>query len=136
MRRLFSATISLHVIVGALAVAGLLVSVPSVGQAINIDTGLETTAGVAFKDAPELRQKADPVQVAGRLIAFTLSFVGTVFLMLIIYGGFQWMTAGGNDEKVGRAITIATQASIGLAIIMAAYLITQYVGNAFITILQ
>lgn len=67
-----------------------------------------------------------------RLINFALSFLGLVAVILILWGGFKWMTAGGNDEQVGEAKKIIIAAVIGLAIIMSAYAITQF----FVTALK
>jgi len=72
----------------------------------------------------------------GRIINVVLSFLGIIFLILIIYGGFMWMTAGGKEEKVQKAIQIFTNASFGLLIVIAAYLITRFIGNAIISSLR
>ena len=98
--------------------------------------GLNPTAQEAFKDAPQLQSDASLAQIAGRVINVVLSFIGIIFLCLIVYGGFIWMTAGGSEEKVGTAIKLFTAASFGLMIVIAAYLITRYVGTVFISSLQ
>ena len=98
--------------------------------------GLDAAAKEAFKDAPQLQSNASVSQIAGRVINIVLSFVGIIFLILIIYGGFIWMTAGGSEEKVGTAIKIFTAASFGLLIVIAAHLITRYIGTAFINSLR
>ena len=51
---------------------------------------------------------------------------GDYFLGLIIYGGFLWMTAGGNEENVGKAKKTIYYAVIGMLIIFAAYSITYF----------
>ncbi|MFH1187262.1 MAG: hypothetical protein V1688_00180 [bacterium] len=56
-----------------------------------------------------------------------LSFLGVVFLGLIIYGGFVWMDARGNSEEVEKAKSIIINASIGLCIILASYAISSYI---------
>jgi len=61
------------------------------------------------------------------IISAALSLVGTIFLILAVYAGIMWMTAGGNEEKVTKAKGIITQAIIGLAITMGAYAITAFV---------
>ena len=33
------------------------------------------------------------------IILYLLGFVGLLFVVLIIYAGFQWMTSGGSEEK-------------------------------------
>ena len=37
--------------------------------------------------------------VVARIIRVALGLLGIVAVVLIIYGGFIWMTAGGNEEK-------------------------------------
>lgn len=61
-----------------------------------------------------------------------LSLLGVIFLVIIIYAGFLWMTAGGNDEQVGKAKKWLTNSIIGVAIIIAAYAISYFVLNALL----
>ncbi|MBI4992566.1 MAG: hypothetical protein HZC26_00275 [Candidatus Magasanikbacteria bacterium] len=62
-----------------------------------------------------------------RIISAALGLLGTVALVLVLYAGFMWMTAGGDDEKAGSAKKILYAAVIGLVIILAAYSITRFV---------
>jgi hypothetical protein len=59
-----------------------------------------------------------------------LGLLGIIFLVLIIYAGFTWMTAQGEEEKVTRAKETLQRAIIGLIIIVAAYSITYFVFNS------
>lgn len=63
----------------------------------------------------------------GQIITAVLSLLGVIFLILTIYGGFLWMTAGGQEEQVTKAKNILTRAVIGLIIVIAAYAITWFV---------
>ena len=65
----------------------------------------------------------------GTLISAALSFLGVLFLLLTLYGGYLWMTSAGNDEQVSKAKKILTSAVIGLIIIVAAYAVTAAIGN-------
>ncbi|MDD4271233.1 MAG: pilin [Patescibacteria group bacterium] len=56
-----------------------------------------------------------------------LGLLGIIFLVLIIYAGFLWMTAQGDEEKVTKAKDTITRAVIGLVIIILAYSITYFV---------
>ena len=67
----------------------------------------------------------------GNLIATILGFVGVFFLGLTIYSGFQWMTAGGNEEKVTKARTRVINGIIGLAITVLAFILTNALFNYF-----
>lgn len=64
-----------------------------------------------------------------KIINAALGVIGIVFVILMIYGGYTWMIAMGNEEKVKKAKAIITQAAIGLVIIMASYAISAYVLN-------
>ena len=66
-------------------------------------------------------------EIVGALIGVFLSFLGIIFLILIMYGGFIWMTAGGNEVKVAKAKQVLEQSIIGVIIVMAAYSITAFV---------
>lgn len=69
----------------------------------------------------------DPV--ISTIITVVLSFLGVIFLLLMIYGGFLWMTGGGNEQQVAKAKMILVAAVIGLIIVVAAYAITYLVIN-------
>ena len=61
------------------------------------------------------------------IIKVAMSLLGIVALVVILAAGFKWMTAGGNEEKVGEAKKLMIQGVIGLAIIFAAYAISIFV---------
>jgi len=61
------------------------------------------------------------------MIGALVGFVGVIFLVLMIYGGLTWMTAGGNEEKVGKAKKVIVNSTIGLVIVMLSYAITYYI---------
>ena len=63
----------------------------------------------------------------GQIIKIILSFTATIFLVLTVYAGILWMTAGGNDESVTKATSILYTSVIGLIIVLSAYGITTFV---------
>ena len=65
----------------------------------------------------------------GLAISMVLSFLGVLFLFLIIYGSFIWMNSQGNDQEVKKAKTIIQDSIIGLLIVVMAYAITAFIGN-------
>ena len=72
---------------------------------------------------------ADPDTIydkAAKLINAALSIVGIVALIYFIYGGYLWMTAGGNEENVTKAKDILRAAAIGMAIILASLAIVTF----------
>ncbi len=72
----------------------------------------------------------DLFQLIGRIIYILLSLVGVVFLGLLLYAGFLWMTAGGDTKKVDAAQSYIRNAIIGLIIIASAWTLTAYILNA------
>ncbi len=65
--------------------------------------------------------------VAGLVIKMALSFIGVIFLLLAIYGGYIWMTARGNEQEVEKAHNIIISAIIGLIVVIAAYAMSWFV---------
>lgn len=68
-----------------------------------------------------------PEVIAGQVIQMVLSFLGVIFLILVIYGGYLWMLARGNQDEVDKAKKIILDASFGLVVILSAYAATTYV---------
>ena len=65
--------------------------------------------------------------IAGGIIKIFLSILSIIFILLMLYGGYLWMTARGNQEQVTKAKELITSAVIGLIIVIAAYAITYFV---------
>ncbi|MFA6306518.1 MAG: hypothetical protein WCV70_01335 [Patescibacteria group bacterium] len=66
-------------------------------------------------------------EIVGIVIQAFLGLLGVIFLVLIIYAGFNWMTAQGEEEKVNKAKDTLQRAVIGLIITIAAYAISTWV---------
>ena len=63
-----------------------------------------------------------------------LGLLGIIFLVLVLYAGFLWMTAAGNEDQVTKAKSILTTSIIGIVIIVAAYAIVKFVLDAIFKI--
>jgi len=70
-------------------------------------------------------------EVVGMVINVALSLVGLIFLILMVYAGFLWMTARGEEEPVKKAQKIIINSLIGLVIVVSAYAITYLVAGKF-----
>lgn len=88
---------------------------------------LEITAKAAGFSEPK-----NIPEIIGALIAAVLSLIGIIFLILIIYGGYLWMTSAGNETKVLKAKKTITQATIGLIIVISSYAISSFVIHALV----
>lgn len=70
---------------------------------------------------------ADLESTVVKIVQWALGFLGLVAVIFILYGGFTWMTAGGNEEKVSSAKKIISAAVIGLVVILLAWAIVTFV---------
>lgn len=77
---------------------------------------------------------AEPRAVAARIINIALGFLGIIAVVIVLYGGFMWMTAGGNEERITKAKQILTAGVIGLVIIIMAWAIARYVITALMNV--
>lgn len=97
------------------------------------DYGLKETASEGYGAKIPFSDKGQGLSsIIGQIVGVGLSFIGVIFFVLVIYGGFLWMTAMGNEEQVGKAISLVMQASIGLIIVASAYLITRFVSETIL----
>ncbi|MBI5728396.1 MAG: hypothetical protein HY984_01430 [Candidatus Magasanikbacteria bacterium] len=99
---------------------------PTVVGAINLGSGL---ASGAAKEAGYSLQTTETTfsETLGTVIKAVLSFVGVIFLILMVYAGFLWMTAQGKEDQVEKATGIIRTSIIGLIIATGAYTITAFV---------
>lgn len=72
-------------------------------------------------------------ETVGGIINVALSLLGVVAVVIVLLGGFKWMTAGGNEEKTTEARKLIFAGIIGLAIILAAWAITLFVLKSLAT---
>jgi hypothetical protein len=68
--------------------------------------------------------------IAANIIRAVLGLLGLLTVILMMYGGYTIMTSGGSEEKVIQGKKILVNASIGLAIILSAFAIVQFIINA------
>lgn len=72
---------------------------------------------------------ATPTEIVEGFVMILLGLVGTIFIVLIIYSGFKWMTSGGNEKEITAAKDTLRSSTIGLIIIVLAYAIAATVVN-------
>ena len=85
--------------------------------------GLEEIGQTAYQQDEPRDVRAMVVDI----IIIILGTLGTVFVVLIIIAGFQWMTASGDSEKVDEAKDRIKNSVIGIVIILASYAIVNFV---------
>ena len=65
-------------------------------------------------------------QIVANLLNVFFGLLGTIFVVLLVLAGYNWMTAAGRAEKVEKAQHTIKVAIIGLIIIASAYAITYF----------
>ena len=85
-----------------------------------ISSSTDGTGGIALGNE-------DLIVTATRIINVALGLLGIVAVVIILIGGFKWMTAGGNDEGVTEARKLIFSGIIGIAIILSAWAIARFV---------
>ena len=70
------------------------------------------------------------MEIIGGIISAFLSLLGIIFLVLVLYAGFTWMTSMGNEQKVQKAKDTLLRVTVGVIIIISAYAITYFVFSA------
>lgn len=98
-------------------------------RADKVMDGLNKTAEVGLGD--ELLDTT-PSLIIGRVIGIGLSFIAILFFGLLIYGGFNWMTARGNEDEAKKAMDLIQAAVFGLIIVLIAYAVTAFLTSAFV----
>ncbi len=61
--------------------------------------------------------------IVGNAIKIALGIVGSITLVAFVYGGYNWLTSAGDDEKIRIGTNALMYATIGLFIIFGAYAI-------------
>lgn len=119
MKKVFSLVLTIAVVMFFLTLPAL---------AVNFNdalTGASTVAGTGGAGFDTANATVEG-QIA-KIINAALSMIGVIFLVLMIYGGYIWMAARGDEAEAKKAKGIITMAIIGLVVVVAAYAISAFV---------
>ncbi len=119
------ATLSLIII------SSFLLTLPA--SAFNFKDSFSTkgSLGVFSKQAGFSPQPATIESYVGLVLTTIFSILGIVSVVLIIYSGFVWMTARGNESQVAKAKDNLYNIIIGLMFIIGAYALTTFLLKIF-----
>lgn len=117
------AKLALFVVMVAFVALPALTPAPAAADTLADVVSVDDVGGAAGYST----ESADLKTTIGRLIKVALGFLGVVAIIIVLIGGFKYMTAGGSDDKVADAKKWIISGIIGLAIILSAYAITSFV---------
>jgi len=106
-------------IVSIFAVPALVGAQVQTTNNFGLDTGFGTTLAT--------QSNVDIREAAASIVNIILGFLGIIAVIIILAGGFKWMTAGGNEDKVAEARQMIIQGLIGLVVVFAAWAIASFV---------
>ncbi len=101
-------------------IAALLLFMPMMASAQAGDLGINDLAGGVLGTR-------DLKSTINQILSVILGFLGIIATLIILLGGFKWMTSQGNTDKVDEAKKLIGAGVVGLVIILAAYAITRFV---------
>ncbi|QQS60120.1 hypothetical protein IPN41_03265 [Candidatus Falkowbacteria bacterium] len=70
---------------------------------------------------------SDVPTLIGKIISAVLGVIGSLALLMVIYGGFTWMLAAGSSEKIKKGRDIIVWAILGLVVIFTSYALVRFV---------
>ncbi|MCF7794851.1 hypothetical protein K9M50_00615 [Patescibacteria group bacterium] len=83
----------------------------------------------AYVEANELTLST----IIGQGVNILLSFLGIIFIILIILAGYHWMMAGGNEEQITKAKNSLKSSLIGLLIVVGAYAVWRLIASQLLS---
>jgi hypothetical protein len=116
------ARIGFAILVMAMALSPLL-SATLVSAADSDPFGVDIVGGATALGGKD----TDLRETIGNIIKVALSFLGVIAIVIVLIGGFKYMTSGGDDTKTAAARNYIISGIIGLAIVLSAYAITSFV---------
>jgi hypothetical protein len=104
--------------------------------ALNLKNAFDSNAGVPLGDVAAQTDYYTTISLPvfiGQIVAIILSILGILFIFLMVYGGYLWMTAMGNETQATKAKDLIQAAVIGLIIMLAAYAISYFVTSSLVS---
>lgn len=104
----------------------LIIPAISIAQASN--KVIQRLEDIGAKQGPyEVANELSLSEIIGTVISAALALIGAIFLALMLYAGYHWMTARGEEEKVEKAKDTINRAIVGIIIVVGAYAIWQFI---------
>ena len=111
-----------HSFISMIIIGTFLLFKENTALANSLQQGLSDIEGAGT----DLRTDGNIVSFIGTVINWLLGLIGTVFFILVLINGFNYMTAGSDSGKSSSAVSGIVNAVIGLIIIFGAFLITEF----------
>lgn len=105
------------------------------GESKKVETQVDNTytPESTLPTSLELSSKLNPLgtftlpQLLGRIIKSALGILGSIALVIFLYGGIMWMTSMGSADKIQKALSTLLWGALGVIVILASYSIVSFV---------
>lgn len=138
-RYMLIASTSLMLFVPTLGISAIASAGPSAGACTGVASGIQEGANAATSgtqnpgsgiNCSDSGVDNNAIKTLAAKITNTFSIiVGAASIIMIIYGGFRYVTSGGESGRVGAAKNALLYAIVGLVIVALAQLIVHFVLN-------
>ena len=88
------------------------------------------TKGIEAARTPEMSTKPIGTTI-GNVVNVFLYFVGAIAVIIMIWGGFQYITSSGDSQKATTAKNTIMYAVIGIIVVVLSYAIVNWVFGLF-----
>ena len=96
-------------------------------QLLEGQEGFGTNGSITAAYGEATGEVKDVRTVAVGYIKYFLTFLGLVFLVLIILSGYKWMISNGNEEEIKKAKGQLIAAIIGMFIVLSSYALLNFI---------
>jgi hypothetical protein len=93
---------------------------PPVQEAMGAIDNFSNTVGI-------FSTKIGVQTLVGQLILSVMGIIGSLALVIFIYGGIMWMTAGADPGKVKKAKGAMLWAALGLVAVFLSYVVVKFI---------
>ncbi|MGI5826924.1 MAG: pilin [Patescibacteria group bacterium] len=117
---------------GAIMAGTLFFSAPVLADnsLLNQQTLLQEVGGQAYNT----KKPQDARETILEIVNVILGFLALIAVILLVVSGFQYMTSGGNNDKMNKALGNIKGLAIGLVIVLAAWGITYYLLSVLVCV--
>lgn len=117
----------------SLAMVASVVVIPAASFAA-VNTLKVTDLGTTQVESNISLGNKSPLDTATNLINTAMLFLGIIAVVIVLLGGFKWMTAMGSEEKITEARKLMVAGVVGIIFILSAWGIANYVLKTAVTV--
>ena len=94
--------------------------------AIDLQPGLKGSTENLTASTPGDINKTNLVSLIGNIVSALLGTLGIIFLLIVVYAGYLYLTAMGEKDNITKAKTLLKNGIFGIVLVVAAYAISSF----------